>query len=307
MTSAAHDAVAAGEDFTAIAKATTYREQRSGRNRAGLPAVGARPGSMAQRTTRPTRARSRPGDRIGDVEMPNAVYERTRVALTGLLPGRAATTVLDRALARQHRSSEDVGPKEMAAVLMKGVYGELKGVLPDPGLRRALRRVARDVAAMVPRGATTSQVRAARERIAASAPAVAEPTPALVAVGAAPSAPASGVRPSEATRAAVLDPDRLLARLVEIDGVHGVGRFDGAGRPLQVRGRLPEPDRLGGFLAAAASLLERRDALRTVTVEVPNGRLVAVPTHPHWLALTGAADLNLGAVYAALSALEEER
>ncbi|MFN2322807.1 MAG: hypothetical protein ABR510_07600 [Trueperaceae bacterium] len=238
--------------------------------------------------------------------MPNAVYERTRVALTGLLPGRAATTVLDRALARHHRSSEDVGPKEMAAVLMKGVYGELKGVLPDPGLRRALRRVARDVAAMVPRGATTSQVRAARERIAGAAPAVLEPAPARVTVAGAPTPPAVA-QAADAPHAPMFDPERLLARLVEIDGVHGVGRFDGAGRPLQVRGRLPEPDRLGGFLAAAASLLERRDALRTVTIEVPEGRLVAVPTHPHWLALTGAADLNLGAVYAALSALEEER
>lgn len=235
--------------------------------------------------------------------MPNAVYERTRVALTGLLPGRAATTVLDRALARHHRSSDDVGPKEMAAVLMKGVYGELKGLLPDPGLRRALRRVARDVAAMVPRGATTSQVRAAMERIAgpaavaAAAPLLAE---ALVAVAERPVAAVAAPAPA-------VDPDRLLARLVEIDGVHGVGRFDGAGHALQVRGRLPEPDRLGGFLTAAASLLERRDALRAVTVEVPNGRLVAVPTHPHWIALTGAADLNLGAVYAALTALEEER
>ena len=238
--------------------------------------------------------------------MPNAVYERTRVALTGLLPGRAATTVLDRALARHHRSSEDVGPKEMASVLMKGVYGELKGVLPDPGLRRALRRVARDVAAMVPRGATTSQVRAARERIAGTPPAAEVAASALVAVAEAPTVPVAARVPA-ATRAATVDPERLLARLVEIDGVHGVGRFDGAGRALQVRGHLPEPDRLGGFLAAAASLLERRDALRTVTVEVPTGRLVAVPTHPHWLALTGAADLNLGAVYAALSALEEER
>ena len=235
--------------------------------------------------------------------MPNAVYERTRVALTGLLPGRAATTVLDRALARHHRSSEDVGPKEMAAVLMKGVYGELKGMLPDPGLRRALRRVARDVAAMVPRGATTSQVRAARERLAGVPPTVASGASALVAVAEPPAA----ARSADAPRARVVDPDRLLARLVEIDGVHGVGRFDGAGRPLQVRGRLPQPERLGRFLAAAASLLERRDALHTVTVEVPTGRLVAVPTHPHWVALTGAADLNLGAVYAALSALEEER
>lgn len=236
--------------------------------------------------------------------MPNAVYERTRVALTGLLPGRAASNVLDRALARHHRTSDDVGPKEMAAVLMKGVYGELKGVLPDPGLRRALRRVARDVASMVPRGATASQVRAARERIAGAARATAATAPHPVAIVEPPAAAVAVTRP---VRRATVDPDRLLARLAEIDGVHGVGRFDAAGRPLHVRGRLPEPDRLGRFLTVAASLLERRDALRTVTVEVPTGRLVAVPTHPHWLALTGAADLNLGAVYAALTALEEER
>ena len=245
--------------------------------------------------------------------MPNAVYERTRVALTGLLPGRAATAVLDRALARHHRSSDDVGPKEMAAVLMKGVYGELKGVLPDPGLRRALRRVARDVAAMVPRGATTSQVRAARERLEASRPAGATSPSApheaaLVATAGPAVAPPPPAAPSTTSAARhAIDPDRLLARLVEIDGVHGVGRFDGAGRPIQVRGHLPAPERLGGYLAVAARLLERRGTLHTVTIEVPTGRLVAVPTHPHWLALTGAADLNLGAVYAALSALEEER
>jgi hypothetical protein len=155
---------------------------------------------------------------------------------------------------------------------------------------------------MVPRGATASQVRAARERLAGAPQAATLPAP--------PRAPASAGASAVAAppaRVAAVDPDRLLARLAEIDGVYGVGRFDGAGRPLHVRGRLPEPERLGRFLTAAASLLERRDALRTVTVEVPTGRLVAIPTHPHWLALTGAADLNLGAVYAALSALEEER
>lgn len=236
--------------------------------------------------------------------MPNAVYERTRVALTGLLPGRAATRVLDRALERHHRTSDDVGPKEMAAVLMKGVYGELKGVLPDPGLRRALRRVARDVAAMVPRGASVSQVRAARERRAADASA------ALGDRGAPTAGPGTAVAEPIA-RVAVAPPevdvDALLARLAAIDGVHGVARFDRTGRPLLVRGRLAEPERLGRTLLAASALLQRRDALRAVSVEVPTGRLVAIPLPPDWLALTGPADLNLGAVYAALPALEEER
>jgi hypothetical protein len=44
-----------------------------------------------------------------------------------------------------------------------------------------------------------------------------------------------------------------------------------------------------------------------VAVDTARGKLVAVPVRPHWLALTGTAELNLGAVYAALAALEEER
>lgn len=238
--------------------------------------------------------------------MPNAVYERTRVALTGLLPGRAAVNVLDRALRRHHHTSDDVGPKEMAGVLMQGVYGELKGMLPDPGLRRALRRVARDVATMVPRGATVSQVRAARDRLdAAKATAVAEKSNPVGGAGrasvvAAPVPVATPVAPR-------FDVDALLARFAEIDGVHGVGRFDHTGVPLDVRGVLPDPARLGRMLAAGGHLLDRAGALRTVSVDTTGGHLVAVPTHPHWIALTGAADLNLGAVYAALAALEEER
>ncbi len=254
--------------------------------------------------------------------MPNAVYERTRVALTGLLPGRAATGVLDRALLRHHRSPDDVGPKEMATVLMKGVYGELKGVLPDPGLRHALRRVARDVAQMVPRGATVSQVRAARERVAAAAPAarvalepLVPPTSTapeaapVVAVAVAPVvAAAVAPRPEAVPRRRPFgEVEAVLSALAEIEGVHGVGHFDRSGTPLEVRGVLPDAHLLGRVLAAGGSLLERRDALRSVRIDTTGGRLVAVPSHPHWIALTGTADLNLGAVYAALAALEEER
>jgi hypothetical protein len=247
--------------------------------------------------------------------MPNAVYERTRAALSTLLPGRAAARVLDRALERHHRSGDEIEAKEMASVLTKSVYRELKGVVPDPGLRRALRRIARDVAGWTPRGARPSEVRAARAAAAMAPGTVASAPAATAPVAVAEVAVAAEVAVEVAVPAAptplapvrAVDGDALLARLAAIDGVHGVGRFDQTGRPLQVRGHLPDPARLGRFLAAGASLLERRDALRTIAVDAPHGRLVAVPTHPHWLALTGAADLNLGAVYAALAALEEER
>jgi hypothetical protein len=209
----------------------------------------------------------------------------------------------------------------MATVLMKGVYGELKGVLPDPGLKHALRRVARDVASMVPRGATVSQVRAARARVAAVPPPpvvalepIVSPTPTVVADPPAASAlpPTVAVTvappPTPAPRARAFgDVEALLTSLAEIDGVHGVGHFDRSGTPLEVRGVLPDAALLGRVLAAGGSLLERRDALRSVRIDTAGGRLVAVPSHPHWIALTGTADLNLGAVYAALAALEEER
>jgi len=222
---------------------------------------------------------------MGDVVLANAVYERTRSALTGLLPRRAATSVLDRALRRHRRSPEDVDGEQMARVLLQGVYRELRGLVPDPGLRRTLRRLARDARTWPPtrRGATPSEVRAGPRR--------ARP------LAAAPIASAD----------VAAEPERLASTLAALDGVHGVALFDPAGRPREVRGALADATALGGLVAAGAALLERGDTLRSIAIETPGGRLVAVPVRPQWLALTGTADLNLGAVYAALAALEEER
>jgi len=222
----------------------------------------------------------------------NAVYERTKSALTGLLPRRAATSVLDRALWRHRRSPEDVDGDQMARVLLQGVYRELRGLVPDAGLRRTLRRLAREARGWSGggRGATPSQVRAGPRP---TAPAVAP-------------AHEPGVA-AERSDAAALEPDELATVLAALDGVHGVGVYDAAGRPREVRGALADPDRLGGLVAAGAALLQRGDALRSIAIETNGGRLVAVPVHPQWLALTGTADLNLGAVYAALAALQEER
>lgn len=228
--------------------------------------------------------------------VPNAVYERTRSALAGLLPRRAATVVLDRALARHRRSPEDVDGEQMAQVLLQGVYRELRGIVPDPGLRRTLRRLARDARARSrpARGATPSEVRAAAGRPVPVPPLPTRPTATSTAA----------VSPG---RPATVDVVGLAAAWAALDGVHGVGLFDGAGRAVEVRGALADPRELGSLVAAGAALLERSEALRSVAIDTPHGRLVAVPVRPQWLALTGAADLNLGAVYAALAALEEER
>lgn len=224
---------------------------------------------------------------MGD-EVANAVYERTLSALTGLLPRRAATSVLDRALRRHRRNADEVSGEQMAHVLLQGVYRELRGVVPDPGLRRTLRKLARAARAwsLPSRGATPSEVRAG--------PVHAPPT-VLIPVSAEP------------PRGEPIDVDALAAKLAALDGVHGVGLFEASGRPVDVRGALPDAAALGGMVAAGAALVARREALRSVTIDTPQGRLVAIPVQPRWLALTGTVDVNLGAVYAALAALEEER
>lgn len=242
---------------------------------------------------------------MGDAVMANLVYERTRSALAGLLPRRAATNVLDRALRRHRRSPDEVDGEQMARVLLSGVYRELRGVLPDPGLRRTLRRLARETraAAATGRGATPSEVRAGPEKVrpkVAAAP-IAPPTAALAQADAA-AAPSAG---GDGRSLAALE--SVAARLAALDGVHGVGLYDAAGRALGVRGALPDAAALGRMVAAGAALLETTDQLRTVAVDTPRGRLVALPVRPRWLALTGTTDLNLGAVYAALATLEEER
>jgi hypothetical protein len=245
------------------------------------------------------------GGRMGDAVMANLVYERTRSALAGLLPRRAATTVLDRALQRHRRSPDEIDGEQMARVLLSGVYRELRGVLPDPGLRRTLRRLAREARAATAggRGASPSEVRAGRagaQRRAASAPVVPGPSEGAPAVGA-EAAPATD---GGASLAAL---ESVATRLAALDGVHGVGLYDAAGRALGVRGALPDAEALGRMVAAGAALLETTDQLRTVAVDTARGRLVALPVRPRWLALTGTTDLNLGAVYAALATLEEER
>jgi len=219
----------------------------------------------------------------------NAVYERTRSALTGLLPGRAAASVLDRALQRHRRSADEVSGEQMARVLLQGVYRELRGIVPDPGLRRTLRKLARDARSwsLPGRGATPSEVKAGPRL----------PVPAIA------PAPSTG----ESRDARVRDVEGLATVFAALDGVHGVGVYDDAGRPLDVRGALPDAERLGGLVAAGAALIEREGALRSVAIDTPGGRLVAIPVPPGWIALMGTVDVNLGAVYAALAALEEER
>jgi hypothetical protein len=222
---------------------------------------------------------------------PNEVYEQTRAGLSGLVPGRAARRILDAGLGQQRHTPEAVNAAEMTKVLLGPVYRDLSGVLPKAGLRRQLKQLARTLRGHDATPATEHAATADRAGEIEAATATTTP------------------RPGSAGPVLALpsDPGRVLAALAVLDGVDAVGVFDTVGGVVTVRGDLPDPAALGRVIAAGGGLLGRHGALRSVCVTTTHGVLVAVPVPPQWLAVTGGPDLNLGAIYAALAALEEER
>jgi hypothetical protein len=241
---------------------------------------------------------------------PNAVYERTHAGLVGLVPGRAARRVLDTALVRLRSTPDAIGAAEMAEALLGPVFHELAAVLPRDGLRREIKRLARVIRSMAPEPPTGDEFVAATAGSAGASHApeptapTTTPTPAAAPTMASVDAPTAD---ATAVRRRLADTDRVLVALALLDGVDGAAVFEPAGRVVSVRGDLPDAAALGRVIAASGDLLGRHGAIRSVCVATAEGVLVALPVGPRWLAVGGAPDINLGAVYAALSALEEER
>jgi len=84
--------------------------------------------------------------RGGRRAVPNEVYVSTRDALATLVSERAATRMLDAALRRSSLSADTLDAGAVRKLLLGPVQRELEGILPRTGLRRTLRRLARQVA-----------------------------------------------------------------------------------------------------------------------------------------------------------------
>ncbi len=94
--------------------------------------------------------------------MSNEVYRRTHDGLARLLSPRAATRVLDSALRRSGQSAESLSTDTVRDLLMGPVRHELAAMLPQRGLRRTLRQLAREVR----HGTPAAPVRSAAARAA---------------------------------------------------------------------------------------------------------------------------------------------
>lgn len=236
--------------------------------------------------------------------------QRVRHVLSAWLPGRAATRVLERAIRAEGLRPDEIDDEALASLLLGRIYRDLRDTVPHSTLRRELKRLARS---LQQQPATPSQGLPASADPRITANEVATPVPPTAneratATTAVPEpAPAAVASQAPVRRQLPSDAEVVLMGLAVLEGVDGAAVFDGVGRTLETRGEVPDVDALGRVIAAGGSLLEQHGPLRSVSITTSGGVMIAVPVPPRWIAVSGAPDMNLGAVYAALTALEEER
>ncbi len=249
---------------------------------------------------------------------------QAREVIGAFLPGHAANRVLERALTDEGLAPSEVDGEQLAALLVGRIYRELRELVPRAPLRRELGRLVRTLRTTHPGDAAPAVAAPTPPEPAPAppdpapapappepepAPAPPDPAPATTTVAAPAGATARAADELPAQRLAThrpLDPEAVLMALALLDGVSGAAVFDARGRADSVRGEVPEVTSLGPVIAASGGLLERHGALRSLCVTTTGGAVLAIPIPPRWLAVSGAPDMNLGAVYAALTALEEE-
>jgi hypothetical protein len=114
-------------------------------------------------------------------------------------------------------------------------------------------------------------------------------------------APAPTVEPLPANilKAAVL-------RFAKIESVQQVAALRSDGSVVEARGRAVDLDSLGLLISSSLGLLRRHGPIRSYYLQHSRGQMFLFPVGQDTLIVVGRTNLNLGAVFTALAALEEE-
>lgn len=224
--------------------------------------------------------------------MANEIYRTTHAGLAGLVSPRAATRLLDQALARAGLDPDRLGAGEAQRLLRGRLRRDLEAILPSSGLRRELARVDRRVMRLAPQEAPHEAAAAVTPPPSAA--------PAEAGGASAPAAPAA--RPSARPFPRTGD---LVRAVAERDAVRGVVHLRN-GHLHDARGRDVDASRAAALTADVTTRLSRHGALRSWHVHTSAGHVLAGEGRDHTLLVHGRERLNLGAIYALIEALEEE-
>lgn len=114
-----------------------------------------------------------------------------------------------------------------------------------------------------------------------------------------PAPPLADPLPAESLRGAVL-------RFAKIESVQQVAALRADGSVVETRGRAVDLESLGLLIASSLGLLRRHGPIRSYYLQHTQGQLFLFPVGQDTLIVVGRTNLNLGAVFTALAALEEE-
>lgn len=222
--------------------------------------------------------------------MANEIYSTALDDLAVLISRQAADGVLKRALEARDSDPDRVDASTMSRVLRGHVRRRLERSLPRAGVRRHLAALDARLAALAEPTPTHTESQAHEAVLPTPVPA---PSPTAV--------PTGDVRRDVRTS----PPAAVLDRLGDQDAVRQWIWWPRQGISLG-RGAGPLPERAHRLLAPALTALDRAGAVRSMHVDTGQGHVLIGRTPSATLTVAGDPDLNLGAIYAAFRALEEE-
>ena len=98
----------------------------------------------------------------------------------------------------------------------------------------------------------------------------------------------------------------IVLRFAQLEHVRQVAAMRTSGEVIEMRGAGVDMAGLGSLAPSSLRLLERHGHIRSYYLLHPQGQLFLFPLAGGIVAIVGNKQLNLGAVFTALAALEEE-
>lgn len=245
--------------------------------------------------------------------MANPVYAQAHEGLAKLVSTRAATRMLQGALAGQRQTPESVDAAAMGRLLRGRILRELEQTLPRGGLKRQIEALAATLPKVPAPEAISEEAKVSPKPEEHSteplaAPARAPETPAAPAVAVLPTPPLP-MPQLEGAASPGLEPrelEALVLAFAQLAEVKLVAAIQPGGKIAAQRGGGMDMAALSRLGPVALKLLRRSGSLRSFYLAHARGQFFLLPFGRDTIVVFASPELNVGALFATLRALKEE-
>ncbi len=231
--------------------------------------------------------------------MANEVYLITHDSLSNIVSARAATRVLEKALKHKGFTPETISQQQMRDILVGPVLKELQLILPSDGVKRTIQQITRLLE-------SNKKAESKVEANPLDVESIEEPEQDFKLLNDAEDAE---LKPLMEMRNKDVSPEELEALLIEfaqLEHIQTVLTADRKkGEVLSSRGSSFDLVSLSRLANMSLMLLERNGVVHSYHLEHSRYHLFLVPLAGFVMIIVGTAELNVGEVFAKLSALKE--